>query len=205
MVKIITLEGSDYSGKSTTFMNLAKKYSKRNDVGFNEGPIYPNGLTARLLTIANQSDELEREFLYTMSFAFDAIESIRTYSDDNRLIFQDRYWPSVIAYGRFLNREKSIHNTGDFRPLFIQPSATIYFSCSLDEKMKRSEKRGRKSVLDRFLLGDNKEFIRLEEEIEISLYGLPNVFKIDTTNRSVQQVSSEIIKYLDSKGIFSFK
>ena len=203
MVKIITFEGVDYSGKTTTLLYLAKQFSKKEKLAFNEGPIYPNSLTARLLTIANQANELEREFLYTMVFALDTTESLCSYSQDERVFFQDRYWPSVIAYGRFLNGINSIHNHQDFRSLFISPVATIHFSCSYEEKNKRSIQRGRKSVLDRFLLDNHGEFERLEEEIKKSLEGLPNIFRIDTTEKSVQEVAFEIENYADTLKLLS--
>jgi len=199
MVKIITFEGLDYSGKTTTLYHMAKKFSNKKNFAFNEGPIYPTGLTARFLTIANQANEQEREFLYTTSFVLDTLESTLNHRGDNRTVFQDRYWPSVIAYGKFLNREKSIHHYQDFRPLFISPVATIYFSCTLDEKIRRSEKRARKSVLDRFLLGAPDKFKELEKEIDSSLEGLPNILRLDTTNRSVEEVAFEIEKFYNSQ------
>ena len=198
MVEIVTFEGADYSGKTTTLLHLAKRFSKRKKFVFNEGPIYPSGLTARLFVIANQANDQEREFLYTMAFALDTTKSAVTCPQDERIFIQDRYWPSVIAYGRFLNGENSIHNHQDFRPLFISPAVTVYFSCSHSEKIKRSKQRGRRSILDRFLLGNSGEFGRLEEEIEKSLEGLPNIFRIDTTDKPVQEVASEIEDYLNS-------
>jgi len=202
MAKIITFEGVDYSGKSTTFAHLAKKHAKKQDLVFNEGPIYPNELTARLFAIANQANEQEREFLYTMIFAQDAIESALNHSQDYRIFIQDRYWPIVLAYGRFLNTNKSIHNLQDFRRLFITPAATIHFCCSYEERIIRSKKRERKSVLDSLLLGDPAQFRRLEVEVERALEGLPNTLKIDTVNKNVEEVAGEIEDYLAILNLF---
>ncbi len=198
MVKIIAFEGTDYSGKTATIAHMAQKFSKRTDLAFNEGAIYPTGLTAKLLTAANQADERDREFLYTMIFLLDASESHIKYPEDDRLVFQDRYWSSVIAYGRFLNKVNSLHNHQDFRPLLITPAATIYLSCSPEEKIKRSQQRNRKSIIDKFLLGDPKEFLRLEEETERSLEGLPNILRIDTTKKPIPDVACEVEDYLRS-------
>jgi len=198
MVKIITFEGADYSGKSATLLQMAKRLSKRKGFIFNEGPIYPTELTARLLILANQSNELDREFLYTMSFAIDKSESSRNHSYDNRVVFQDRYWPSVIAYGRFLNENNSIHNHQEFRELFINPFSTIYFSCSIEEKIKRSNLRGRKSIIDKILLSSPDKLKRLEREIDKSIECLPNIFRIDTTHKSIEEVSLEVEKYAKS-------
>jgi thymidylate kinase len=197
MVRIVTFEGVDYSGKSSAFAHLSKMMAGRGDVAFNEGPVHPTGLTARLLIAANQSNETEREFLYTMVYALDSTEA-RKHPQDDRVVLQDRYWPSVIAYGRFLNGNESIHAHQDYRPLFIHPAATILFSCSRDEKIRRGELRGRKSVLDRFLLTNPAEFDRLEAEVQESVKDLQNVFEIETTGKTIEQVGSEIEHYLTS-------
>jgi len=155
MVKIITFEGIDYSGKTTALIHLAKRFSKRQELIFNEGLIYQDELTSRLLTIANQCNEQEKESLYTSLYILDTLKSSTLFFKDTRTFFQDRYWPSVIAYGKFLNGEKSIHNNKDFRPLFIYPSVVIHFTCSHSEKIRRSEQRERKSLLDKFLFENN--------------------------------------------------
>lgn len=141
MVKIITFEGSDYSGKTATLNHLAKEFGKDNGYCFNEGAVYPTDLSARLSSISNQCDSTERELLYTMGYVLDNIQSATNHPQDERVFFQDRYWPSVVAYGRFLNGNDSIHNRQDFKPLFLIPASTILFSCSYQEKINRSNIR----------------------------------------------------------------
>ncbi len=201
-MELVIFEGADYSGKSTTILEMSKKFSKKERFTFNEGPVYPTSLMARLLAISTQCNELEREFIYTTLFEMDKLERAR-HPEDSRLVFQDRYWPSTVAYGRFLNHAQSIHHVQDFRGTFIQPSAVVYLSCALDEKKKRSAQRGRKSRLDRFLLENPKEFDRLETEIDRSLEGLPNIIKIDTTNVQVGEVVDRIMEDLSRTGILN--
>lgn len=201
MVKIITLEGADYSGKTDTLLHLSRVHGKNNRLVFNEGPIYPTGLTTRLMSIANQANDQDREFLYSAIFALDTSEAKLNHTDDERTFFQDRYWPSVIAYGNFLNKDKTIHARMDYKPLFLLPDATILLSCSYEEKIKRSKKRGRKSVLDNFLLSNPAEVKRLESEIEKSLEGLPNLRRIDTTDMTIKEVGSEIMNYSRELGL----
>ena len=81
------------------------------------------------------------------------------------------------------------------------PDATILFSCSYEEKVKRSEKRGRKSVLDTFLLSNPNEVRRLELEIEKSLESLPNIYRIDTTDMTIEEVGSEVMNYSHKMGL----
>lgn len=204
MVKIIAFEGADYSGKSSTMLNLAKRYSKVDGFAFNEGPVYPTELTARLLCVANQSNGADIEYLYSMIFALDKAEQAKKHMNDDRIVFNDRYWASVVAYGRFKNPGSSIHSNPDFQKLFIPPVATIHFSCSYDEKVRRSQIRGRKSVIDAFLLSNPSELKRLEAEIETSLEGLPHVYRVDTTGKSIDQVADfvdERVHQLRTEGI----
>jgi thymidylate kinase len=203
MVKIITFEGVDYSGKTTTIEYMAQNLLKGHQITFNTGPVYPKGLTARLLVDANNTTDQEREFLYTMVFALDTLECATAHISDDRTVIQDRYWPSVISYGRFLNKEKSMHLGRDFRPFFILPATTIYLNCSHEAKIERSKQRERKSQLDQFLLDHQEEFERLEAETERSLVGLPNVLRIDTTHKPVQQVASEVVEYLKGLGLLT--
>ncbi|MFH1376872.1 MAG: hypothetical protein ABIH25_04510 [Candidatus Woesearchaeota archaeon] len=193
MVKIITFEGSDYSGKTTTSKALAKMLGLR----FNDSVIYPTKTSSQLLTIAKEADDKIREVLYTSAFILD--KQIEEYINTNEIFIQDRYWPSIIAYGRFLNKENSIHFTTNFRELFIKPSAVIYLACSLDEKRKRSEKRKRKSILDKYLLQNNDNCNRLEEEIQKSLNGLENIIKIDTTNKNIKELEIQITRELKQR------
>ncbi len=198
MTNIISFEGSDYSGKTSTLEYLSKTLSGNEKVVFNEGPVYPTSLTARLMILANQSDEIEREFLYTSMYLLDSSET-RKHSPDERVVFQDRFWPSVVAYGRFLNCEKSIHSYQDFKPLFTPIDLIVRFSCSHDEKIKRSEIRKRNSVFDHRLLKNPLELKRLEGEIDKSLEGTLHIYSIDTTSMTIPEVAENILRYIKKK------
>ncbi|MCX6742196.1 MAG: hypothetical protein NTX24_03425 [Candidatus Pacearchaeota archaeon] len=203
MVNIITFEGVDYSGKTATIQYMAQDLLKGMQVTFNTGPIYPVGLTAKLLTAINNADNREREFLYTMAFALDSTEHAKRRPSDERIIIQDRYWPSVVSYGRFLNGVGSVHYGREFRQLFIQPVVTVYLTCSHDTRIERSKHRERKSHLDQFLLDHEEEFDRLEEETKRSLSGLPNLLRIDTTHKPIEQVAAEVQDYLGRLGLLT--
>tara|TARA_Y100000034_G_scaffold127166_1_gene179569 strand:- start:370 stop:972 length:603 start_codon:yes stop_codon:yes gene_type:complete len=200
MVNIVTLEGIDYSGKTTTFLNLAKR---KKTCHFNEGVVYPTGLTARLLAISNQSTNVEREFLYTMMMMMDKKEANVRDTDDEKLVIQDRYWPSVVCYGRFLNGKNSMHYDEDHSSLFIQPKATVLLSCSNNDIQRRSEKRGRMSTIDKILLSSPDKIKKLRMEIERSVENLPNVLRIDTTEKPTEVIGEEIINYIETLGLIS--
>jgi thymidylate kinase len=197
MVKIIDFEGSDYSGKTSTLNFLADKFKENSKWCFNTGAIYPTDLSRKLISISKRCSSEEKEFLYTMGHILDNTQAITNHPEDDRIIFQDRYWASVISYGRFLNEERSVHNKYDFRSLFLQPISTIHFSCSIQEKIKRNKKRARVSIIDKLLLGDASGLRKLESEIGGSIESLPNIYKIDTSDISVEKVASRIIDYLN--------
>lgn len=203
MINVVTLEGLDYSGKTTTLIDLAEKNRKNGKLYFNEGVIYPTGLTARLFSICNQSTDIEKEFLYTTIMMMDKIEAKIRHSDDRRVLIQDRYWPSVVSYGRFLNGKSSMHRYQDYSSLFLQPQATILLSCSNDEILKRSERRCRKSVVDNLLLSNPKEVERLKSEIERSVKDLPHILRINTTDKPIENVGKEIMVHLKNLGLVS--
>jgi len=94
-----------------------------------------------------------------------------------------------------------MHNSKDYSQLFIQPDTTILLSCSNEEILRRSEKRGRKSVIDRVLLSQPKKVEALRQEIEKSIEGLPHILRIDTTSKHVETVGNEIMAHLETLGL----
>jgi thymidylate kinase len=187
-MKIVAFEGSDYSGKTTTSKLLAKESP---NMIYNSGSIF-SGEELELMKALGNINELQREALYTSTFFLDKHRMI----DDNRIILQDRYWMSVVAYGRFLNGVNSIHHKVDLSRWMIKPDAVIYLSCTLDEKIRRSNIRGVKSVLDKYLLQDPSKIKLLESEIEHTLTPFNNVLRIDTTFKSENEVVNIVKNYL---------
>jgi thymidylate kinase len=196
MRKIIALEGLDYSGKTHTLANLPECLTERRGIFVNSGPVYKTDLTHRLISLAAETDDLERERVYTLIMALDKISDLVNSSTVEEIYLQDRYWPSVVAYGRFLNGCNSIHCDQDLSNLFIKPVATVVLSCSREEMTRRSARRGRKSVLDETLLSNPQEVDKLEAEMEFVLKNLSNVYRIDTTNLSVEEVGDKLERFL---------
>jgi len=166
-MKLISFEGSDYSGKTTISKLIAEKTSKENqNVVYNSGKLYLDDEDEFMREISKHCNELQREAIYTIMFFLDK-KYIR--DSDQRIILQDRYWMSVVAYGRFLNGEKSLHDGIDLSEWMIKPDAVIYLQCSLEEKVHRSKVRNRRSVLDKLFLTQPELVNKLELEIISSL------------------------------------
>jgi thymidylate kinase len=198
MVNLIIFEGSDYVGKTTISKYLADRLARQN-VRLNSGVIYPNKLSLMVCDYALNTDDLTKETLYTFAFLLDRQEN--EYRDDQSIIIQDRYWPSIVAYGRFLNKENSIHNNFDFRKMFLQPNAIVYLTCSVEEKIRRTLLRKKKSFLDEFFIKDNELSNRLEEEIIKAIKDLPNLIDINTTSKTIEETASIIERELIERGI----
>jgi thymidylate kinase len=198
MVKIITFEGADYVGKTTASKYLAERFAGKNS-RLNTGVVYPTDASLKICNCANGADDITKELLYTTAFILD--KPISEHDDTQEIIIQDRYWPSTVAYGRFLNMENSLHNKFDLRGLFIEPVAVVYLVCSPEEKIKRSTLRKRKSFLDEHFIRDRDLSSKLEAEIIRVISGLPNVISIDTTRQTVEETVLTIEKYLGERGI----
>ena len=106
---------------------------------------------------------------------------------------------SVVAYGRFLNGEKSLHDGIDLSEWMIKPDAVIYLQCSLEEKVHRSKVRNRRSVLDKLFLTQPELVNKLELEIISSLKKFEKVLSIDTTNIPISIVADRVEEYLKNE------
>ncbi|HLD04096.1 MAG TPA: hypothetical protein VJG90_00090 [Candidatus Nanoarchaeia archaeon] len=195
MTSLVTFEGTDYTGKTETAKLVVDILSRNHsDIRYNSGILHPCRTSEQLETMAREADSQQKELLYTMAFLMDA--ELDAYIGRGVLVVQDRYWPSVVAWGRFLNEERSIHRVMDKNQLFLQPVATIHLTCSYKEKAKRFEKREFRSPLDKALMSDPLKMSTLEDEISTVLRGLSNVKLIDTTDLSQEETADEVIRFL---------
>jgi thymidylate kinase len=200
MSKIITFEGSDYSGKTTTSKRLVELLNGRGLCSkYNTGVVYPGTVGDIVSQQAKRSDDIQRELLYTLAFAADRIQESPKRSDS--WIVQDRYWPSVVAYGRFINGESSFHANVDTSSLFIQPAVVVYLTCSHEEKVRRARERSTKTSVDLFVMEDPKRMSQLEGELERVVCSLRGLCRIDTTATPLENVTEQVIRHLERYGV----
>lgn len=185
-MKIVAFEGSDYSGKTTTAKILADRW---HGMTYNMGNIFAREEENNL----KFDNEIQREAYYTANFMLDKNRMTK----NDRIILQDRYWMSVVAYGRFLNGVNSIHHNVDMSNWMIKPDIVVYLSCSIPEKIRRSEIRGVRSVLDNYLLSNPSRIKDLEFEIAKTIMPFSKVLKVDTTNKSKDEVANIVENYLE--------
>lgn len=190
-MSVISFEGSDLTGKTSTLSEISSRLET--DIDVNRGPIYDNELISQCLELSEDTGKKGREFLYTVAYVADRIEHENRDTQDE-LVFQDRYWPSVIAYGRFLNEEDSLyHENNPSTDHFIEPDLVFHLTCSVEERMRRDRERrdSSRSSIDKEVLSSEEEMRRMDSEVEKSLSEL-NTYRIDTTERSIESVTSEI-------------
>lgn len=196
---IVSLEGSDLTGKTSTLSELSERLENGFEV--NRGPIYSNQLISRCLDLSKEADEKGREFLYTAAYVADAQEHER--QENEQLVLQDRYWPSVITYGRFLNGEDSLyHDEGYSEEAFIEPDLVFHLTCSVEERLRRDRERdeNERSPIDEKVLSSEEEMRRMDYEVERAVEDL-NTYRIDTTDMSISAVASEVEEVLYEQGI----
>jgi thymidylate kinase len=203
MTVIVAFEGAEYSGKTVTAKLLAERLSASGfSACYNTGTIHKASAIDDLQRLARDANHRQRELLYTATFLLDKARDDQLPS--NCILIQDRYWPSVVAYGRFLNGERSLHADLDKNELFIQPAAVIRLCCSFEEKQQRQSVRQKKTELDKFLMEDAARMSSLEQEIDRVLSGLPSVKTIDTTNTPIADVLRQAEEFLIERRVVSY-
>lgn len=202
-MSVISFEGSDLTGKTSTLSELSNRLEI--DAEVNRGPIYDNEIISQCLELSEDAGKKGREFLYTVAYVADRIEHENRNTQDE-LVLQDRYWPSVISYGRFLNEEESLyHENNPSKDYFIEPDLVFHLTCSVKERLRRDKERqeGSRSSIDNKVLSSEEEMKRMDYEVEQSL-GELNTYQIDTTERSIESVALEVEEVLVDQGLLDY-
>lgn len=199
---VVSFEGSDLTGKTSTISELSERLGS--GFGVNRGPVHENELISTCIEKSHEANDKEREFLYTVAYVADSKEFDTRDNED--LILQDRYWPSVITYGRFLNEEDSLYSGGNYpKECFREPELVFHLTCSVDERLRRDRERaaGSRSDIDEQVLASRDEMKRMDDEVQKALEGL-NTYQIDTTYRSIDEVALEAERALERQGLLDY-
>ena len=207
MIRFITFEGGDGTGKTTQIKALERHLAARGRsfVSTREPGGTPLGKLIRqaLLEVGKQPIGSPTElFLYLADRAQHVQDVILPALDSAKLVLCDRYTDSTLAYqgyGRGIDLEvlRELNRIADRG---VKPELTLLFDCPVELGLSRTAKRlaaeggGRE---DRF----ERETVEFHERVRAGFLALaraePERFRIIDASRSVVEVTQEIKSIVD--------
>ncbi|WP_406660713.1 dTMP kinase [Methanolobus sp. ZRKC3] len=194
--KLITLEGIDGSGKSTITKRLTSN-PDFSDFVFTREPTGSWIGEAVDRAIHSDTDNLAELLLFTADHAEHISKLILPSLENGKNVISDRYSGSRYAYQGMTLKDRfedpmqwiqDIHS-GWTR----NPDLTILFDIDPAIAVQRCGDRGDKSKFEKisFLEGVRKNYLRLAREN-------PGAFRIIDTNRSIDEIESEVVELISS-------
>ena len=207
MIRFITFEGGDGTGKSTQIKALERHLAAcgRSFVSTREPGGTPLGKLIRqaLLEVGKQPIGSPTElFLYLADRAQHVQDVILPALDSAKLVLCDRYTDSTLAYqgyGRGIDIEvlRVLNRIADRG---VKPDLTLLFDCPVEVGLSRTAKRLAEEGAareDRF----EREKVEFHERVRVGFLALaraePERFRIIDASRSVVEVTQEIKSIVD--------
>jgi UMP-CMP kinase 2 len=186
---LILIEGLDGVGKSTQVQELSRILSAKviSTPQFIEDPVVPDkDLRIRM---DSSPSAIRREY-YRLS-NFYASETARQLIVHSPVIL-DRYWCSTAAFSAIDDNPPRWEVIGEWPAGLLIPDIVFLLVVDEDNRNNRLSNRGEKLT---------EEEIRIEQDYEnrqkvIEFYRCFNPIEIDTSNKTIQEVSKEILSWL---------
>jgi dTMP kinase len=211
MVRFITFEGGDGTGKSTQIKALEHHLAARGRsfVSTREPGGTPLGKLIRqaLLEVGKQPIGSSTElFLYLADRAQHVQDVILPALESDKIVLCDRYTDSTLAYqgygrGMDLNMMRQLSQIADRG---LKPDLTLLFDCSVEIGLARSARRlaeegGDSGRGDRF----ESEKTEFHEKVRAGFLALaraePERFRIIDASRSLAEVTQQIKSLIDQE------
>ena len=195
MIKIISLEGFEYSGKSTQ-INLLKRYLKKNKIKseFKREPGGLKNLEKIRKVLLNSNLNNQSLILFFFASRFELLSKINFQKD--KLYIFDRYFDSTYAYQ---GNTKSDKNLIKYLIKLIKkellPKVTFYLDINNKTLLERKKTRSFQNKFDRIYL---KKFLTIKKnynELIKTNIGNRKFIKIDA-NKSKDQIHTDIVNHL---------
>ncbi|MAV82661.1 MAG: dTMP kinase [Pelagibacteraceae bacterium] len=195
MIKIISLEGFEYSGKSTQ-INLLKRYLKKNKIKseFKREPGGLKNLEKIRKVLLNSNLNNQSLILFFFASRFELLSKINFQKD--KLYIFDRYFDSTYAYQ---GNTKSDKNLIKYLIKLIKkellPNVTFYLDINNKTLLERKKTRSFQNKFDRIY---SKKFLTIKKnynELIKTNIGNRKFIKIDA-NKSKDQIHTDIVNHL---------
>jgi dTMP kinase len=211
MIRFITFEGGDGTGKTTqlkaleSYLTARGKFclSTREPGGTSLGKL----IRQVLLEVGEQKITSPTElFLYLADRAQHIQEIVRPAIEQGKIVLCDRYTDSTLAYqgyGRGIDLAL-LRQLNDIASQGIRPDLTFLFDCSVEVGLSRTAQRQFQAATgknreDRF----EKEKIEFHERVRAGFLELAHVeperFCMIEASRSVQEITEEIKRIVNQK------
>jgi thymidylate kinase len=186
----VVCEGADKAGKTTVIKNAQSILVDKVKTFYNKG-LGGNGFLGR--TARNYPCT----FLFLLQQLHFDKTSLNKLLNQNYVVFQDRWFYSVISYPGNSIKDSLIADI--MVPPLRRPDLLVYFTCSLEERLKRLELDKTKEHLD--LINHPEKIIAWESNFlnyYSQFHGKKYLF--DTTNESVYETSMKLSNIIQNKG-----
>ena len=192
-MKVISIEGFEYSGKSTQ-IKLLKKYFIKNKIKstFTREP----GGNKTLEKIRNIIIKSNFDNLSLIMFFFASRFSLLSSIKKNHIIVFDRFFDSTYAYQKHNAKEKKIIlNLIKIIDSKFIPNITFYLKLDKKNLIKRKNSRTYHNKFDKKYFSQFSRIQKNYEEISKIKIGKRKFITIDA-NQSVNDIHKKIIKHL---------
>ena len=196
----ITLEGGDGAGKSTQIRNIKSFFEMKGLVVVHTREPGGTQISEKLRDILLDSHNTEMDavtemLIYAASRAQHVRELVKPALDEGSVVICDRFLDSSIAYqayGRGLGDMVKIVNS--YATDGLTPDITFWMDIDPDAGKERVSKMG---DFDRLEMEARDFHYRVYEGYKAIAQSEPDRIKRIDASRSVEEISAEIIKYLE--------
>ena len=196
----ITLEGGDGAGKSTQIRNIKSFFEMKGLVVVHTREPGGTQISEKLRDILLDSHNTEMDavtemLIYAASRAQHVRELVKPALDEGSVVICDRFLDSSIAYqayGRGLGDMVKIVNS--YATDGLTPDITFWMDIDPDAGKERVSKMG---DFDRLEMEARDFHYRVYEGYKSMAQSEPDRIKRIDASRSVEEISAEIIKYLE--------
>jgi thymidylate kinase len=185
----ILIDGIDLTGKTTTARALAKLLGGR----YNSGPMHKGSL-GRLAdrVVAGRSPAIIKGVVSVFAYMRDR----RAAKDNDAIVVQDRYWPSLLAFAQTAYPWPVPNISAALFARCPQFDADIFLTAPSGVLVERYKARDRKDRIEEGMFGDRSFAERYERALERIMRGRPNFRLFDTSHCEPQETAEKIAAWL---------